>query len=175
MSQITKYGDYKGYINSIKYKNRTNEIINCFNIYKEEINKKIDSFTKKDYERLYYDKNNDGTTVHIDNKYKYTYIEPPEDIENHTNIIRCFILPSENDLQNGDNKIIINNIKIQPGINNYVTIYSINIYNEPAFLILGKRHNTYHFFYSGDSLELIWNKTENAWTCIKYNGSFSNI
>jgi hypothetical protein len=170
---MNNFGDYSGYINSLKYKSYKNNFC-CQNILdlKNDINNltnTVEDLSKT--ETLYNDIDNNCKRVSISTIYHTTFINPQQDII--INKQRIFILPANPSIANGFEKTIVNNIKLSQ--TNTVSIYCVNSNNQGGFNNLGKTYNMYHFAFQGDNLELLWNSSENAWTIIKYNSIFENV
>ena len=170
---MNTFGDYSGYINSLKYKSYQNNLC-CQNI--DNLKKDIDNLTNtiedlSKTETLYSDIDNNCKCVSISTVYHTTFINPQQDVT--INKERIFILPANPSIANGFEKTIVNNINVSK--TNTVSIYCINNNNKGGFNILGKTYNMFHFAFQGDNLELLWNSSDNTWTIIKYNSIFENI
>jgi hypothetical protein len=169
---MNTFGDYSGYMNSLKYKSCKNIILeNMYNLKKDMniLTNTVEDMTKT--ETLYSDIDSACNRVSISTNYHLTFINSQQDVLNTKP--RIFILPANPSIKNGFEKTIVNNIKITQTTS--VAIYCINSDNKGGFNSLGKIYNMYYLMFQGDNLELLWNSSENSWTVIKYNSIFQDI
>lgn len=160
-----KYGDYAGYINSLKNKQLYSLCCNRPN------NNHSDCSNNKScgvsFENLY-DESNINNPVTITISKCITYIEPQLDIPfTKSRIYNLEAIPS---IQNGTTKTIVNNIDI---INKErVQINCVNQNGEGGFVVFNKRYKSYLFSVSGEPFKLLWNKSLEGWTVIQYYSIF---
>jgi hypothetical protein len=161
-----KYGDYAGYINSLKYKQlyalcRLAECRDdrCCDRFKNGCNLSSNN--------LYTDTDKYGKPITITTNTCITYIEPQLDVMDKP---RIYNLEGNSSISNGTTKTIVNNIDITNNV--FVQINCVNASGEGGFVIYNKRYKSYLFGIKGEPFELLWNQSLNAWTVLKYSNIF---
>jgi hypothetical protein len=159
-----RYGDYSGYINSLRNKQLYSLCCNQPNNNHSNCGDKSFEYSS---ENLYGESDIYKPVTITISKY-ITYIEPPLDIP--FTKPKIYNLEANQSIPNGKTKTIINNIDIKDNVK--VEIYCVNENGEGGFLVFNKRYKSYLFSVKGEPFELLWNQTLEGWTVLKYFSSF---
>lgn len=168
-----KYGDYSGYINSLKNNKTYNgNYLNRFKCCSKSC-PPIPVCLPSNYgfNHFYTDKGTDCKTIIITYEKRVTYIEPPLDASSTQVIDRFYLLQANNSIPNGTFKTIVNNINLTNG-----SKIILATEKPGGFTVFNKNYSEYAFVYGGEDLELLWNSSWNngigAWIVVKYSGAF---
>jgi hypothetical protein len=171
-SDYKDYMTYKNYVTKLKYDN-----LECFLSDKHfrVVEAQLDLLTatvNNDYlkktENVYLSKTPNYKPIALDSM--TSIILKPVDLQG--SFFSIFTLPSNDAIQHGTMKNIINTQPLFP--DKKVYIYSANSDGSGAFNNLGTLYNSYVFACAGDNLELCWNSNAKNWCVQKYGGFFIN-
>jgi hypothetical protein len=159
-----RYGDYSGYINSLRNKQLYSL---CCNQPNTNHSNSCDKNCEFSFENLY-GESDIYNPVNITISKCITYIEPQLDVP--FNKPRIYNLEANPSIPNGTSKTIVNNIDVKDNL--HVEIYCVNQNGEGGFVVFNKRYKRYLFAVKGEPFKLLWNQTLEGWTVIQYYSIF---
>ena len=170
---LRKHTDYNSYLTNLKYNNLGKYLSEQnFSFLESRLNS-LQTEASNDYfkktENIYLSKMPNFKELGLDSM--TTIITQPIDLT--SNYFSIFKLPSNNQIQNGKLKNILNTCTVTS--NKLIYIYSTSSSNTTGtFSNLGSLYNCYVFPCAGDNLELCWNSEKENWCVQKYGGYFTN-
>ena len=162
-----RYGDYSGYINSLRNKQLYSLCCNRPNNNQSNCGDKSGTSCSVSYENLY-SESDIYNPVTITISKCITYIEPQLDVPFTKS--RVYNLEANPGIPNGTTKTIVNNIDIKDNVN--VQINCVNHNGEGGFVVFNKRYKSYLFAVKGEPFKLLWNQSLEGWSIVQYYSIF---
>ena len=167
-----RHSDYNSYLTNLKHNNLGNFLseqhYSSINTRLSSLQNSFDNDYLRRTENVYLSKTPNFKDIGLDSI--TTIITQPVDLT--TNFFSIFKLPTNNQIQNGTFKNIINTCEITQ--NKLIYVYSVKSNNTGGFNNLGNIFNCYVFPCAGDNLLLCWSSDEENWCVQKYGGYFTN-